>query len=87
MTDWEALCPYLELSRQQKKEIRNSFAGDNGKQKHECLEVWKETKGKKATYSAFINAAKEAQAQKLADNVEDMLKKQQTASPPHSEGK
>ena len=87
VTDWEDLCPFLDLSREQEIAIRSSFNNDYGKQKHECLEVWKEMKGKKATYSAFINAATDAQFLILANRVEDMLKKQQTAPPPHSKGK
>ena len=87
LTHWEALCPFLDLGRQQKKEIRNSFNGDNGKQKLECLEVWKEMKGKKATYSALIKAAEDALAQNLADSVKDVLTKRQSAPPIPSKGK
>ena len=86
LTDWEALCPFLELSCQQKKEIRNSFT-DNAKQKQECLEVWKETHGKKATYQTLIKAAENAKAQDVADKVEAMFKNRLTAQPPQLEGK
>ena len=73
LTDWENLQPFLGLSRAQKKEISKSFPGDYGKQKRECLEVWKEERGREATYRALISAAEEAKDQQLADNIRDML--------------
>ena len=56
LTDWESLRPYLGLSRQQEVEIRETHSNYR-KQKRECLEIWKETKGNEATYSTFITAA------------------------------
>ncbi|CAI8058445.1 hypothetical protein GBAR_LOCUS31785 [Geodia barretti] len=44
-------------------------------QKRECLEVWKEKRGREATYRALISAAEEAGDQLLADNIRDMLEK------------
>ena len=73
LTDWESLSPYLGLSRQQKVEIRSTFQ-DCRKQKQECLEVWKELKGKGATYGALIAAAEKADNQQLSDRVRDMLR-------------
>ena len=73
LIDWESLSPYLGFSRPQKEGIRKSYPGDYGKQKRECLEVWKEMKGKEATYGAFITAAEEAKNQQLADGVKAML--------------
>ena len=73
LTKWESLKPYLGLSRQQQVEIRKSYPGDYGEQKRECLEVWKEMKGNKATYGALITAAEGAKDQQLADRVRDML--------------
>ena len=73
LTDWESLRPYLGLSRQQQVDIRNSDPGNYGKQKRECLEVWKEKKGNKATYGALITAAEKAEDQQLADRVRAML--------------
>ena len=74
LTDWEDLHPFLGLSRAQKKEIIKSFQGDYGKQKRECLEVWKEVKGDGATYRALISAAEKAKNRELADNVRGMVK-------------
>ena len=73
LTNWESLRPYLGLSRQQEIEIRKSYPGDYGKQKQECLEVWKETKGNGATYGALITAAEKARDQQLADTVRRLL--------------
>ena len=73
LIDWEALRPYLGLNRQQEVEIRQSYTGKYGKQKQECLEQWKELKGKKATYGELIKAAEKAKDQQLADRVGDML--------------
>ena len=81
LTDWESLRPYLGLSRQQKKEIHMSHPGDYGKQKWECLEMWKNMKRKKATYNALISAAEEMGDQKLASGVRAML----SSKDPHSE--
>ena len=36
--------------------------------------MWKEVKGKEATYRALVTAAEKARDQRLADNVKDMLK-------------
>ena len=72
LTDWEPLSPYLGLSRQQEAVIHNTYH-HYGKQKRECLEVWKETKGNGATYGALITAAEKARDQQLADTVRSML--------------
>ena len=74
LTDWEDLHPFLGLTRAQKKEIINSYPRDYGKQKRECLEVWKEVKGDGATYRALISAAEKAKKKELADKIRDMLK-------------
>ena len=44
----------------------------------ECVEVWREQEGKKATYRAFIKAAREAELNDLADEVEAMLRECET---------
>ncbi|CAI8033351.1 hypothetical protein GBAR_LOCUS18814 [Geodia barretti] len=49
-----------------------SYPGDYGKQKRECLYVWKEMEGERATYRAFISAAEEAGNQQLAHSVRDL---------------
>ena len=72
--DWERLRPYLGLSRAHTKQIHTAYPRDHGMQRLECLEVWKEVKGKEATYRALVTAAEEARDQRLADNVKDMLK-------------
>ena len=79
VTDWDSLTAYLGLNRPQREEIRRSYPGDYGKQKRECLEVWKEVKGNEATYRALIKAAEEAKAQNLADNLRSRLMMQQSA--------
>ena len=72
LTQWEKLHPFLGLNRAQKKEIANSYPRDYGKQKRECLEVWKEERGREATYRVLISAAEEASDHQLADNIRDM---------------
>ena len=49
-----------------------SFQGDYGRQKRECLSVWKEMEGERATYRALISAAEEAGNQELAHTVRDL---------------
>ena len=71
LTNWELLRPYLGLSRQQEAEIHNTYH-NYGKQKQECLEVWEEMRGNKATYNALITAAEKAKDQQLADKVKAM---------------
>ena len=73
LTNWESLRPYLGLNRQQQVVVRNSYPGDYGQQKRECLEVWKEIKGNEATYGALITAAEKAEDKQLADSVRAML--------------
>ena len=74
LVEWESLRPFLGLARAQEVEVRKSFPGDYGKQKRECLEMWKEIKGEGATYRAFITAAEKAKDKALADSVRAMLK-------------
>ena len=50
-----------------------SYPGDYGKQKRECLSVWREMEGERATYRAFISAAEEAGNQQLAHTVRDLF--------------
>ena len=76
VNDWKSLRPFLGLSRSKEREIVESYPTDYGKQKQECLEVWKEMKGKEATYSALIRAAEDAKAKTLADSVRDMRMKE-----------
>ena len=84
LTTWELLRPYLGLSRQQEEVIRNTYH-HYGKQKQECLEVWKEVKGNEATYGALITAAEKARDQQLADRVKAMLGTSVTIGATHSE--
>ena len=70
LNDWKKLGPFLDLSRQQETAIANS-SPDYGR---ECLEVWKENKGKEATYHALISAAEEAEDKELADKIRDLLR-------------
>ena len=72
MTRWEPLRPFLDLTRPQEESIQKTYP-DYGKQKEECLEVWRQTKGDQATYSALITAAEQAKEQKLADAVKKMI--------------
>ena len=74
LNNWKTLGPFLDLTRQQETAIAYS-SPDFGLQKRECLEVWKEKRGKEATYRALISAAEEAGDQLLADNIRDMLEK------------
>ena len=48
--------------------------------------MWKEMKGKEATYQALIKAAEDAKAQSLADSVRAILMSRQNTPPQHSEG-
>ena len=74
LNDWENLHSFLGLSRVQKREIANSYPRDYGKQKQECLEVWKEVMGPEATYSALISAAEDAKHKNMADSIRSLLK-------------
>ena len=72
LTSWEPLRPFLDLTRPQEETIRRTYP-DYGKQKEECLQLWRQTKGKKATYGALITAAEQARDQNLADSVRSMI--------------
>ena len=86
LNDWKVLRPFLGLSRSKETQICQLYPSNNVKQRHECLEVWKETEGEKATYHALIRAAKDAQLQSLADGVIAIVHKQPCVLPPHSKG-
>ena len=75
ITHWEPLGPFLGLTRQQEVEIAQNYSSNYGLQKRECLEVWKEVKGDRATYRALISAAEEAEDQQLADAIRNMIQK------------
>ena len=83
MDDWKSLRPFLGLSRSYERKIIKSHRKDYGEQKFECLGVWKDMKGKEATYEALINAAEDANIQSLADSVRAMRK---SKPPPDMEG-
>jgi hypothetical protein len=77
LTNWETLRPFLGLKRQQNKSITESHPKDYEKQKLECLEVWQEAVGDKATYGALIKAAEDARLHDLADGVRKLCKELQ----------
>ena len=70
--DLQSLVPFLGLTCIEEQRIAKSYPGDYGRQKRECLQVWKEMKGAEATYQALISAAEEAENQLLADAVRDL---------------
>ena len=86
LNDWKSLRPFLGLSRSNEKEISKSCRRDYEEQKYECLKVWKDTKGKEATYDALITAAQDAKFQSLADSVRAMQIKMKSTPPPDMEG-
>ena len=73
LNDWKDLRPYLELSYNQQTAIAKSDPGDYARQRHECLEEWRKTKGTGATYHALILAAEKAKQQLLADRVRNLI--------------
>ena len=72
ISDWRQLVPFLELCRPQETEILQSHPANYGLQKRECLELWKEMKGDRATYRALITAAEDAENRELADKITRM---------------
>ena len=72
LTDWGSLAVFLGLTRARQQQIARSYSGDYGRQKRECLQVWRRMKGAEATYQALISAAVEARDQLLADAVKDL---------------
>ena len=75
MVNWDQMRPYLGLNYAQQIEIEN--AGNFAKQKMVCVEKWRQKAGDKATYRAFIEAAREAELIALAHEVEAMLRDQE----------
>ena len=72
LTRWEPLAPTLGITELQEIAIKeNNRQYDD--QRFAALRQWKKNKGKKATYRAFIEAAKYISNQNLADNVSAML--------------
>ena len=80
LTRWESLRPFLDLSPQDREDICKAYERDQAGQRRECLEMWKERKGEKATFRALITAAENARLQNLADGVTNMLEEEQTRS-------
>ena len=76
MPEWEGMRVPLGLSRAKQREIRE--VKGYGEQKRECIEEWRELLGDKATYHAFIKAAREAGMNGLADKVVAMLQEHET---------
>ena len=71
MVSWEDMAGPLGLDRAKKREIEHTKS--YREQKKECVEEWREQGGEKATYRAFIEAAREAELNGLADKVKTML--------------
>ena len=76
MPEWEAMRVPLGLDHAKKRVIKEER--DYEEQKRECIEQWRTQEGDKATYRAFINAAREAKMNGLADQVVAMLRKRET---------
>ena len=72
MSTWESLRRFLDLTKPDEEAITRTYR-DYGKQKEECLEKWKQKKGKQATYGALIAAAKATKDTMLADGVSEMI--------------
>ena len=73
VTHWGSLATFLGLTVPKEQEIAMSYPGDYGKQKRECLYMWRKMEGEKATYRAFISAAEEAGNQLLAHTVRGLF--------------
>ena len=65
----------LGLDYAKQKEIEK--VGDYGKQKMECVEQWRLKAGDKSTYRAFIEAARKAGQNDVADKVVAMLQERE----------
>ena len=72
MTEWERMRGPLGLNHAIQREIENIHG--YGNQKRECIEEWREKAGEKASYRAFVEAAREVGMNGLADKVVDMLR-------------
>ena len=75
MVTWEKMLGPLGMDRAKQKEIEH--VSGYGKQKVECVEEWRETVGEKSTYRAFIEAARRAKLNLLADKVVAMLQERE----------
>lgn len=69
---WEKLCPFLELTNAE--EAIKQTDRDYDEQKKAFLQRWKRQRGRGATYRALIEAARETRNEKLANDIEDMLR-------------
>ena len=78
MTEWEAMRVPLGLDHAKKRVIKEEK--DYEEQKRECIEQWRTQEGDKATYCAFIKAAREAKMNGLADEVVAMLRERETSA-------
>ena len=78
MTTWEKMLGPLGLDRAKEKEIE--AVKGYAKQKKECVEEWREKAGDKATYRAFITAARKVELNRLADSVMSMLRERETSA-------
>ena len=76
VVSWEDMAGPLGLDRAKKREIEHIKT--YREQKKECVEEWREQGGEKATYRAFIEAAREAELNGLADKVMAMLWERET---------
>ena len=72
ISKWEPLAPHLGLGGPKRVEITK--AGEYDDQKRKLMSLWIKNNGKKATYSAFIDAARKADDIDLVDNVEELTK-------------
>ena len=76
MVSWEDMAGPLGLDRPTKKEIEH--VKGYKVQKKECVEEWRQKAGDTATYREFIEAARDAELNDLADKVEAMLRERET---------
>ena len=71
INNWKELSPFLGLAPQDETVIERSCK-DYLEEKRAALHKWRDMKGKEATYRALIAAAKEAENEKLADDVQTL---------------
>ena len=70
--NWKHLSPFLDLNDVDQKEIENYSRGDYLEEKRAALCKWRQKGGKRATYEALIDAAREADNEDLAEYVQSL---------------
>ena len=79
-TEWEMLAPYIDLTETDERDIRGEYPNNPKLQRRQCLRLWKQRNGSKATYRKLIKAFFDLRRIDVAEKLKDLAEKSKNIS-------